>query len=287
MYTKTRTTVSTVFYAALFAVTLGACATDSSPKRAKLSNVHYQLGVDYLSKRMPDAAKAELIEALEYNDDNVDAHFYLGVIYFMEGVHASNFVDHSQCLRGTAAEEQRKTSNDKMREAERQLKRAVSLAKKRKRKQTEALNYLANVAIHFGRYDEAVSLCSRALEDVLYRDRHLALGNRGWAYFLKRDFGRAARDLRQALYRQPKFCIARFRLAKVYYAQGSFGKAAEALKRVTEDKGCPIQESYQLLGLVYLKQKRPDIAEKQFKRCISLDPASCVSTECKRYTKLL
>jgi len=149
------------------------------------------------------------------------------------------------------------------------------------------LNYLANVALHFKRYDEAISLCRRALDNILFTQRQAALGTLGWAYFLKGDLASAARELRQSVFQEPRFCLGRYRLAKVYFQDKAYQKASEELRRVVEDRACPIQEAHELLGLTLLKLHAPEEARAQFEKCSNLNPRSCVSEECRRYAKLM
>jgi Tfp pilus assembly protein PilF len=253
----------------------------------KLSHTHFLLGEDYLKKKMPDSAKRELVRALELDADNRDAHNLLGVLFFLEGLQKSNLVDRDQCLKGLAAEEQRNVANEDFRRAEEHLKTAVSLSEKEQRVESEGLNYLANVALHFKRYDEAIALCKKALENILYSTRQFALGTLGWAYYGKGDRIGAARELRQSIFHEPRFCVGRYRLAKVYYDDKTYDKAIEELQKVIEDKSCPIQEAHQLLGLAYLKARQPEQARVQFEHCVKLNPKSCISEECRRYAKLM
>jgi Tfp pilus assembly protein PilF len=109
----------------------------------------------------------------------------------------------------------------------------------------------------------------------------VAQGNLGWAYFEKHDFARASKALRQALFEQPKFCVGRYRLAKVYYEQQDWDQAATELEHVTGDKSCPIQEAYHLAGMVALRRDDRDRARQLFARCVELAPHSCLASECK------
>lgn len=277
----------TICLAAASMLTL-SCAHESKQDRDPgLSMVHYRLGSDYFGKKMPRQAKVELLRALELDETNQRANYLLGVLFFVEGVHAANYIDRAQCLRGTAAEEQRRTVNERLRDAHKYLTKAVELAEQQKQKESEALNYLANIAIHFERYDEAIRMCSSALKNVLYAQQHLALGNRGWARFKKGDLEGAGRDLRQALYHRPDACLAHFRLAKVYFALKEYAKVIDQLARKEGSKDCPIQESFKLLGLAYVKRGQPERARKQFSHCVAMNPRSCVSQECRRYARLL
>ncbi|PID38074.1 MAG: hypothetical protein CSA24_01800 [Deltaproteobacteria bacterium] len=291
--TSTRRAARTLRYASVMrslALTL-VCASQvgcpAARRNPKLSRSYYLLGRDYFAKKQPSLAKSELLKAIKHNPDNGEAHQLLGVIFFLEGVHASNFIDRRQCIKGDAAKDQLAEANAAFRLAAKHLDRVVKLSKKTKKAESDALNYLANIALHFERYDKAIKLCDQALDNILYRDRYLALGARGQAYFKQGDLKSAARDLRQSLFHKPTFCLGRYWLAKVYYARKQYDAAAAELLKVTADKRCPLQEAYQLLGLCYLKQRKSEEARALFQQCVTRNPKSCISQECKRYAQLI
>jgi tetratricopeptide (TPR) repeat protein len=256
-------------------------------KNSKLSRTHYLLGSDYVKKKMPDAAKRELMRSVELDPANKDAQQLLGVIFFFEGMNKVNILERERCLKDTAAQEQRAEANKDFRLCEKHLLEAVRLGKKEKKTNSDALNYLANVSLHFKRYDEAITRAEQALSNILYASRHLALGTLGWAYYHKGKLGDAARELRQSIFHQPKFCVGRYRLAKVYHDQKRYDDVLEELRKVIDDKSCPIQEAHHLLGLTLMKLKKPEQAKVEFDSCVKLNPKSCISEECRRYAKLI
>ncbi len=263
------------------------CPHTQNAKEIKLSHTHYLMGADLLQKKSPDGAKRELLKALKLHHENKDANHLLGVIFFMEGLQKINYMERDQCLVGVIAEEQRKEANKDFYRSEKYLKIAVSLAAKENIIASEGLNYLANVAIHFNRYDDAIAYSKKALENIVYSSRQLLLGTLGWAYFKKGDFTSAAREFRQAIFQQPKFCIGRYRLAKVYFENKEYDKVIEELTKFIDDKACPIQEAPQLLGLAYMKKKDRKKALAQFERCRQMNLKSCISKECSNYAKLM
>lgn len=266
---------------------LSCCPSGGTERNVKLSRTHYLLGADYLKKKMANAAKRELLKSIELDAANKDANQLLGVIFFMEGLEKVNLLERENCLTGKAALEQRREANKEFRRSKKYLQAAVDLARKQNKTESDGLNYLANVALHLKRYDEAIALAKKALDNILYGSRHLALGTLGWALYRKGDLDGAARELRQAVFHEPRFCIGRYRLAKVYYKQKRLDAARTELEKVVADKACPIQEAYQLLGLVQMKQNKLDEARKSFTTCVKIKPTSCVSKECQRYAKLM
>jgi len=180
-------------------------------------------------------------------------------------------------LKGESLALEKQDADAQFKKAETELRRAIAL----KQDFSDARNNLAVVMLHFGRYDEAVQLEEKALANIVYREPFAAQGNLGQAYLLKGDYVRAAKALRQALFEQPKFCVGRYRLAKVYYEQQDWDHAAEEIEQVTSDTACPIQEACQLEGLVALRRQQRDKASAMFTRCVDLAPRSCLASECK------
>ena len=237
----------------------------------------YLLGADYFTKGLVEPALEELLKAVELDPNNADAHNLLGLVWLRKGAEAEELSTRNQCLKGEALALEKQEADTQFKKSEEQLRKAIAL----KKDFSEARNSLAVVMIHFGRYDEAVELEEKALANIVYREPFAAQGNLGQAYLEKGDYVRAAKALRQALFEQPKFCVGRYRLAKVYYQQQDWDHAAEEIDQVVTDKACPIQEAYQLAGMVALRRDNRDKAQQMFSRCIDLAPKSCLARECK------
>jgi Tfp pilus assembly protein PilF len=252
----------------------GPAATRVDPEA---SQKRYLLGADYFNKGLVEPALEELLKAVELDPKNPDAHNLLGLVFLRQGAESDELSTRNQCLKGEALALEKQESDGHFKKAEEQLRLAISL----KPDFSEARNNLAVVMIHLGRYDEAVQLEEKALSNIVYREPYAAEGNLGQAYLEKRDYVRAAKALRQALFEQPKFCVGRYRLAKVYYEQKDWDHAAEEIEQVTNDKGCPIQEAYQLAGMVALRRDQRERAQQLFSRCVDLAPKSCLASECK------
>ncbi len=243
---------------------------DASEKR-------YLLGADYFNKGLVQPALAELLKAVELNPNNPDAHNLLGLVFLRRGAEAEELSSRNQCLKGEELRLEKQEMDAQFGKAQGEFEKAIHL----KDDFSEARNNLAVVMIHFGRYDEAVDLEQKALSNIVYREPFAAQGNLGQAYLGKKDYARAAQALRQAVFEQPGFCVGRYRLAKVYYATGEWDRAGEELDKVTGDKACPIQEAFQLGGLVALRRGDRDKAGQMFDRCVALAPKSCLASECK------
>lgn len=264
------------------AVALLACA--GTPKREPDKSENRRLiGLDYFNKGLHRQALAELFEAVRLDSDNAEAHNLIGLVFLRQGVDALDLAEREQCLEGVAATEQREIADEKIQRAAGHFKEAV----RSKKGFSEALNNLAVTALHFKDYRSAVRYEDEALNNVLYRDLHVALGNRGWAFFQQGDAVRAARDLRQAVFHQAGFCLGRYRLAEVYYSRKEPALALTELDKVWADPACPIQEAYRLHGKILALQGDREGARERFERCRKVGKGSCAARQCERDARLV
>jgi type IV pilus assembly protein PilF len=255
---------------------MAACAGPQTRVDPEASDKRFLLGADYFQKGLVGPALEELLKAVELNPQNPDAHNLLGLVFLRKGADSEELSVRAQCLKGEELRLEKQEMDGHFVKAEEQFKEAVRL----KPNFSEALNNLAVVAIHFGRFDEAIEHEEKALSNIVYREPYAAEGNLGLAYLSKNDFARASKALRQALFDQPAFCVGRYRLAKVYYEEKEYERAAEELEKVTGDKACPIQEAYHLAGMVSLRREDRAHAQDLFARCVALAPKSCLAREC-------
>src|SRR5262249_55476430 len=139
----------------------------------------------------------------------------------------------------------------RMRDAERNF----DLALKFRPDYSEALDGSAVVAIFKRDFEAAIRFEERAQRNAVFAENAIGKGNLGWAYYGKKDFVRAEKELREAVAKEPKFCVGRYRLAQVLFEQGFVEPAAEELHAVASQK-CPIQEAYRLYGLTLEKMRQ-------------------------------
>src|SRR5262245_7790484 len=159
---------------------------------------------------MVGPALEELLKAVELNPQNPDAHNLLGLVHLRKAADSEEIAQRAQCLKGEELRLEREERDKHFSKAENEFKEAVRL----RGNFSEALNNHAVVAIHFGRYEEAIEHEEKALANIVYREPFAAQGNLGWAHLSRKDYPRAAKALRQALFDQPQFCVGRYRLAK-------------------------------------------------------------------------
>jgi Tfp pilus assembly protein PilF len=268
--------LSLVALAGGLAILVGGCGPVAKQLDPEASDKRYLLGADYFGKGLVAPALEELIKAVDLNPRNSDAHNLLGLVFLRKAEESEELSMRAQCLKGEELRLEKDSMDGEFKKAEEHLRQAVEI----KPNFSEALNSLAVIAIHFGRYEEAIQLEQKALSNILYREPYVAQGNLGMAYLDKSDYARASQALRQALFEQPQFCVGRYRLAKVYYEQKEYDRAADELEKVIGDKACPIQEAYHLAGMVSLRRDDRAKAGELFKKCVQLAPKSCLAREC-------
>ncbi len=258
------------------------CAT--RPKRdPDQSYVRYQLGVEYFRGQRVEAAIEELDKALKADPENADAYNMLGIIALKQGHDHLQQAEVVACLRGRDEELVREDAIRKFREAELRFRKAVEVRKEF----PSAWNNLAVAALQLREWDQAIAAAGEALKDATYAEPQVARANLGWAHFQKKEIQKAWKELHEAAARAPGFCVARYRLARVYVERGELDQAAEELEAVLLDKRCPIQEALLWSGVVAQRRKDREGAVAHFQRCREMAPRSCVAEECRSFAQLI
>ena len=258
--------------------TLGCTPAQRADPEA--SEKRYLLGADLFGKRQYRPALEELLQAVALNPENADAHYLLGLLALEQASESESMIETATCPSG---EEQRLLRGDaevQFHKAEEAFHRAVVA----RPDMSEAWNSLAVVDLHFQRWDAAIEAAEKALTNALYRQPWAAQANLAWAYYQKKEYLRATKELRTAMFSNPKFCVGRYRLARVLLEQQDLAGAQAELDRLTTEKTCPIQEAFHLLGVVSLRRGDPAgraAATEAFRRCVELAPQSCLARECR------
>ena len=261
-----------------------ACAHSAAPVRDQDgSQKRLALGQDYLQKHLTVPALIELQKAILLDPENADAYYTLGIVKMGQGVEHLELAERTTCLRGPAADAERVDATRKMQEAALNFRRALQY----RPNYAEALDGLAVVAIYGKDFETALAYEIRAQESAVFAENAIAKGNLGWAYYGKKDLLRAEKELREAVAKAPRFCVARYRLAQVLFDRGEYAGAAEELGQLLAPKECPIQEAYRLLGLARQRLHAARDARQAFETCVNLAPRSCMAEECRRYAGLI
>jgi type IV pilus assembly protein PilF len=259
------------------------CASSRPRRDPDQSFIRYQLGVEYFKSQRIEAAVDELEKALAADPENADAHHMLGIIALRQGHDYIQQGETADCLTGPDAELVRQDANRQFKQAEQHFRRAVAF----RPEFPSAWNNLAVTAMQLEEWPVAVSAASEALKDSTYTEPEVARANLGWAYLNLKETQKAWKELHEAVARAPRNCVARYRLAKVYFERGDMDQAAENIDAVVEEARCPIQEAFMLGGLVQQRRKNRDRARTLFKRCADLAPKSCTAAQCRRYAQLI
>lgn len=163
---------------------------------------------------------------------------------------------------------------------------------------------LANVYLDLGRYDEAIALYEKALEDILYKTPFIAENNLGWCHYKRGDAEKGIDHIRTAIIANPKFCLGYRNLGIIYAEQGDQAKAAENFALYA--KHCPGSPDAQFrMGVALLKLGDTAGARQAFELCSTPIPETdddrarglskgcrkaqdlALLDECRRYGKLI
>ena len=200
------------------------CATRTK-RDVDQSQVRYQLALGYFQNHHEEAAVEELQKAIQADPKNADPYNMLGLIALKEAHDYEAQAETASCLKGEDERLVRAEETKKLLEAEGHFHKAVEL----RPSFPEAWNSLAAVALLLRSWDEAIADAEHALGDAVYGSPVFARANLGWAYFHKGDLQDAWKELYEAVSRAPTFCVARYRLAKVYLERGATEQAIEAI----------------------------------------------------------
>jgi Tfp pilus assembly protein PilF len=275
-----------------FLITMGTCLAllldpgcASRPKRdPEQSQIRYQLAAGYFRDQRVEAAIEELQKSLQADTENADAYNMIGIIALRQGHDYMAQLETASCLKGKDAESVRGDAQAKFKEAIKNLRKAVEL----RPEFPEAWNNLSVAEFQLQSWDAAIEAAQNALKDAAYATPEMARANLGWAYYQKKDIQSAWKELHEAVSRAPGFCVARYRLAKVYVDRGETDQAVDALAPVVSDVNrCPIQEAQLLGGLLNERKRELASARELFQRCVDMAPRSCVADECRRYAQMI
>jgi Tfp pilus assembly protein PilF len=259
------------------------CATRAK-RNPDQSQVRYQLAVEDYQHRRVEAAVEDLQKALEADPDNADAYNMLGLIALKQAYDYGAQAETLSCLKGSDETLVRAEETRKLKEADRQFRKAIQL----RPEFPQAWNNVSAVSLLLQAWDAAVEAAQNALKDPAYDSPFFARANLGWAYFHKQDLQNAWKELHEAVSRAPGFCVGRYRLAKVYLERGDVEQAVDAIDPVLIDgKRCPIQEAFLLGGLLYQRRKDQEKARELFRTCADMASRSCAADECRRYAQMI
>ena len=177
------------------------CAGGQDSRRA--SDINTQLGMNYLQQGNLNQASESLERALQQNRRNAEAHAAKAVL--------------SERL-------------EQYDDAERHFRRSLRLDDE----QPSVRNNYGRFLCNRGRYGEAQQQFDYAIDDPLYRRRHVALANAGLCALRDERMDVAEDYLRRSLEHEPNFAPALRRLARLRYDSGDYVSARGYYQRYTQ-----------------------------------------------------
>jgi tetratricopeptide (TPR) repeat protein len=133
------------------------------------------------------------------------------------------------------------------------------------------LTWLSSISCRLGRYDEAVSLCARAI--CIAPGRSEAYLNLGLAQLITHDYAGASRNLERASALRPGIAELEYHLGNARRMNCDPNGASEAFRKAIDIE--PGVSRFRVaLGLVLLELDQPDEALKQAQTVLELDPGS-------------
>jgi tetratricopeptide (TPR) repeat protein len=219
--------------------------TASAPQDARHTEIQA-----LISRR--DFAKADAVarSMLKREPDSSDAHYFIGVIHYLQG------------QIGQAVEN---------------LKRALSLEPHH----TDAAVCLSVLFNDIGKYDEARRVFEQANQSVAHRQlgddagidlkfavKHLELAD---LYFRYRRYDEAIEEYARAAALDPSTLEIRIRLAKAYARKGFLTRAVQELQALKKEQPGYLPARIQL-GLLFYSQGNLLEAELEWEAVIELDP---------------
>lgn len=255
------TTTSAVSVPALVLALLASCG-GVSEEQVLRSQREYDLAVGLYGEQDTAGAFEHLLEAIELDADNAEAHLLLGNLLMI--------------VRQDYAQ-----AEHHMREAL----RANQAIQGRPGLPSEARNALGVLYNNAERYEEAVTVLEEASSDLMNRHQPLTWANLAWAF---RELGRLDQALqvgRQAVQRDPNHCVALFRLAEVHVALDQWEDAQTRLDHLLglEDRTCQsMQAGWRLRGEVRAQLGDRAGAIADLERCVELSGETDDGQACQR-----
>lgn len=197
---------------AAFCVALTACQStgggtrvgdSKTEKRQNAAQIRVELGQQYMQQGKLELALDNLQKALQYDNNYVDAHTVIAVLYERIG---------------------------NVEEARKHYKRAVELAPK----SGDTNNNYGQFLCAEGQYDEAQKYYAQAMRDPFYKTPAVLYANAGICLV---DHGGGERideaitDFRRALEVDPKNALALYYMAKALYGKDDFFRARAFIQR--------------------------------------------------------
>ncbi|MBN2620316.1 tetratricopeptide repeat protein [candidate division WOR-3 bacterium] len=195
------------------------------------------LGIAFYKTDMYDEAEREYNKILEIEEQNAEAHFYLGLIELMRGN-----------LDG----------------ARQRLMTSYNTEKK-----AATLINLGYIALRMGSYDEAIEFLQQAKEAE--PDNNKVLSNLGIALYMKGAFQDAITIFARIIENSPEIITPYIYLAMSYYKTNAMDSTVALLKDAI-DRFPRFTVFKNNLAVIYEGMDKPEEAEKLYRQALEVDP---------------
>jgi len=249
-------TFSTLVFGACLAVavvSVGCAAADRTKDESEIKDAewHYKMGVGYFENHKIHPAKRSLMKALEMDPEMAKAHFLLGFIY---------------------------SGRRKYHKAIEHYKKAIEL----KENYYQAKNNLGSVYLAMERWRSAVDLFEGLIEESMYPTPELAHNNLGWAHYNLRNYDKAQKHLKTAVFLKPGMCLAYNNLGLTHREIGNLAEAKDKFRKAI--RKCPDRYAEPHFNLAKILQREGDpSAQQHFRECARLKPESNLGNRCRQY----
>ena len=147
------------------------------------------------------------------------------------------------------------------------------------------VNY-STVLLRRDRYDEAIELARRALQNPGYDKPDIAYYNIGYAYLKKGEVRQAVDSFHAALEYQPSLPEAHHNLGLAYTRLGERAQAARSFREAIRYRPSYV-EAHAELGKVLLEEGHRDEARAAFEQVVALAPDSELAVAARRQLQRL
>jgi tetratricopeptide (TPR) repeat protein len=261
------------------AIVLASCASCAKTEAdIEKSQKWLDIAKDSLSKRQLEAAENEVNKAIAFNNANDEAYNIRGLISMVRAYETTRTLEVDACLTGVDAEATRVDLDKQLKKADDDFVAALKVTPD----YGEAWSNRGVVHILLEDYGRAAELLTKALENpIRLVDPAVTRAGLGWAMFHQQKYVEAAKELRAVMQFKPKWCIATYRLGRVYFAREEWEKAAESFETASDDPSCGSQEASLYLMKTRMQQGLVSDARNARDACLKISAQSCIAAQCR------
>lgn len=226
------------------------------------SDAEYDLARDLFQKGNPRAALDHARKAIDLNEDNDRAQYFVGVVH----------LSFCSTNRGFSA------PDCKLAEIEKAARAAI----KANPEFRDAKNMLGQVLVHQKRCKEAIAVLEPLTKDPAYVTPHFAWGNLGAAQACEGQNDAAIASLKNAVAGEPRFCVGHHRLGLAFESKGDLAQADESLtSAITADPQCEnLQAAWEARCRVRFRMGRGEEARRDCERCREISTETEIGRQC-------